>query len=207
MLISIEGPDFVGKNTIISGVINYYKTFNTDLQVQSINFPNNTTNIGKLCRDMLTNTNNWTKSQAVIFQLLNTAHRYEYYDLLLKAKHSKNYLLFVIRYNLSGPVYASIDGLNDTNTWHLYEWLNDVLPDITFIIFRHYSFDELTKTRTPDHYEFKEKQEQIRKIYEIAPVLWSNQLGKIINITNDYLQNSIEEIIHFLNPFIAQNSI
>lgn len=202
MIISIEGPDFVGKTTIISGLLNHYETLHVNLQVQSINFPNTDTEIGKICRKMLQNTGNWSSSQAAIFQLLNTAHRYEYYDLLLKAKQSRDFLLFVTRYNLSGPVYASIDGLNATHTWHLYEWLKDVLPDITFIIFRQYSFDELSKARYPDHYESEEKQEKIRKIYEIAPILWSDQLGKAITIINQSLESSLQEIIKVLNPIL-----
>ena len=143
MLISIEGPDFVGKNTIIEKFLEH----NEGLNVKIISFPNNDTEIGRICRQMLKDTKEWTKAQSSIFQLLNTAHRYEYYDLIKEAKLSKNEILFVIRYNLSGPVYASIDGLDATKTWQLYDWFYDVLHDITFILFRNYDFNHFKQIR------------------------------------------------------------
>ena len=194
MLISIEGPDFVGKNTIIEKIMEY----NKETPIKIISFPNNDTEIGKICRQMLRDTKEWTKAQSAIFQLLNTAHRYEYYDQIKEAKYSKNEILFVIRYNLSGPVYASIDGLDATKTWQLYDWFYDVLPDITFILFRNYDFNHFKKIREAEHYETESKQEKIQKIYSIAPILWREKLGKSFIIQNKDIDQSVTNIFSII---------
>lgn len=190
MLISIEGPDFVGKNTIIEKILSY----NKDNPIKVISFPNKDTEIGKICRRMLKNTKEWTKAEASIFQLLNTAHRYEYYDIIKQAKNSSDEILFVIRYNLSGPVYASIDGLDTTKTWQLYDWFHDVLPDITFILFREYDFKHFQQVREAEHYETELMQKKILDIYKLAPTLWGDKLGKTYIIENADVKITVDEI-------------
>ena len=44
---------------------------------------------------------------------------------------------------------------------------------------------ELQKQRDPDHYESETKQEKVRKIYDIADVLWGDKLGEVCKIAND----------------------
>ncbi len=199
MLISIEGPDFVGKNTIIEKIMEH----NKEVSIKIVSFPNNDTEIGRICRQMLKDTKEWTKAQSAIFQLLNTAHRYEYYELMKEAKLSKNLILFVIRFNLSGPVYASIDGLDATKTWQLYDWFYDVLPDITFILFRNYDFNHFKKIRKAEHYETESKQERIKNIYRMAPTLWGEKLGKTFVIQNDSVDKSVNEIFSVITKQMA----
>ncbi|MHA1992612.1 MAG: dTMP kinase [Candidatus Hodarchaeales archaeon] len=190
MLISIEGPDFVGKNTIIEKILSY----NKGKPIKVISFPNNETEIGRICRRMLKNTEDWTKSEASIFQLLNTAHRYEYYDRIKQAKNNNDEILFVIRYNLSGPVYASIDGIDATKTWQLYDWFHDALPDITFILFRKYDFKHFQQVREAEHYETELMQKRVLDIYKLAPTLWGEKLGTTHIIENSDIEKTVEEI-------------
>ena len=119
-------------------------------------------------------------------------------DDFKNAKNNPNFILFVIRYNLSGPVYASIDGLDATKVWNLYAWFDEYLPDTTFIINRKFKFEQLKNERKADHYESEEKQEKIRNIYELSPTLWGNRLGKVVKIDNLNLTESVKEIFNEL---------
>ena len=184
MIISIEGPDFVGKNTLVEKVLQQANNMFPDKNFKILQFPNNDTDIGIMLRKKLLD-KNWKEEDAIIFQLLNTAHRYEYLEELKKAKGKENFVLIIIRYNLSGPVYASVDGLNATKVWELYSWFDNYLPDMTFIITRDFNLAELQKQREADHYENELKQEKVRKIYDIASVLWGDKLGEVYKIANN----------------------
>lgn len=203
MIISIEGPDFVGKNTLVEEVLNTASNSilfkNKEFKV--IQFPNYETEIGKFLRKKLLD-KNWSHQDAIIFQLLNTAHRYEYFDLIKKAKENLNFILFIIRYNLSGPVYASIDGLDASKVWDLYAWFDRYLPDITFIINREFKFDTLAKERQADHYESESKQKQVKEIYSLAGTLWGERLGKVIKIENMEITETVIKMFDHLQYYI-----
>ena len=202
MIISIEGPDFVGKNTLVKHLLEMSPEYVSNYNISILQFPNTDTEIGRKCRQMLESTE-WSYSTGVVFQLLNTAHRYEYYEQLKEAKSDSSILLFIIRYNLSGPVYASLDGLDATKTWNLYAWFDDVLPDLTFIIQRDFNFDDLTNERAPDHYEFEDKQSKIRKIYQMADTLWGNRLGQVEHINNVNPKDTVELLLKKLKEHLS----
>ncbi|MHA2365005.1 MAG: dTMP kinase [Candidatus Hodarchaeales archaeon] len=204
MIIAIEGPDFVGKNTLVKHLATLSKKFFPNHDISILQFPNTETEIGKICRERLLSID-WSYSDGVIFQLLNTAHRYEYYDQLKDARKNGSNLLFVIRYNLSGPVYASIDGLNATKTWNLYSWFDDLLPDMTFIIEREYDFEDLRNARTPDHYENESKQSKVRQIYHAAEVLWGDKLGQVEYIKNIDPEITMKKMLEILKKKISAN--
>lgn len=201
MIISIEGPDFVGKNSLVELVLKQAEIDFPNKKFKLIQFPNMDTEIGRMLRKKLLD-KNWSEEDGIIFQLLNTAHRYEYLSEIKEAKKDKNYILFIIRYNLSGPVYASIDGLNATKVWELYSWFDEYLPDMTFIITRNFKLNELQKLRDPDHYESEVKQEKVRKIYDIADVLWGNRLGKVIKVPNN---GKIEQTVESIFQIVKEN--
>ena len=203
MIISIEGPDFVGKNTLIEEVIKHSSSSKLlkNKEFKVLQFPNYETEIGKFLRKKLLD-KQWTYQDGVIFQLLNTAHRYEYYDQIKKAKTNSDFILFIIRYNLSGPVYAAIDGLDASKVWNLYAWFDDLLPEITFIINRDFNFDSLTKERQADHYESEDKQVKVKRIYSMAETLWGDRLGKVINIENMDLSDSVKTMFDHLQYYI-----
>ena len=203
MIISIEGPDFVGKNTVIDELKKQAPKNFQKMEVQIISFPNTDTEIGRICRTMLKNTSEWTKSNAAIFQLLNTAHRYEYYAQMQQAKASTNTLLFIIRYNLSGPVYAAVDGLNATKTWQLYDWFEDVLPDFTFILFRDYDFSSFQSQRNAEHYETQEKQRRVRELFQLAPTLWNDRLGSVVQLINEEVHETVKSIMDSIRNRIS----
>lgn len=204
MIISIEGPDFVGKNTLVDELIKMAPSLFRDIEYKLIQFPNYETQIGKLLRKKLQQIE-WNEQDGIIFQLLNTAHRYEYLDDFKKAKNNSDFVLFVIRYNLSGPVYASIDGLDATKVWNLYAWFDDYLPDITFIINRQFNYETLKKERAVDHYESELKQKKIREIYAISQTLWGNRLGEVINIDNLDLVESVKKIFSHLQLLFSKH--
>ena len=203
MIISIEGPDFVGKNTLVDLVLQQAEKLFPNKNFKLIQFPNNETEIGKMLRKKLVD-KNWKEADGIIFQLLNTAHRYEYYTEIKHAKEQEDFILFIIRYNLSGPVYASVDGLNATKVWELYSFFDDYLPDITFIITRDFRIEELAKMREPDHYENESKQEKVRKIYDLAETLWGDRLGKVFKIMNNgKMENTVKNIFEILKQEIS----
>lgn len=202
MIISIEGPDFVGKNTLVAQLLEEAKKI-TEKEFKVLQFPNDETEIGRMLRKKLQD-KNWQEQDGIIFQLLNTAHRYEYFQEIKKAKGNDNFILLIIRYNLSGPVYGSIDGLNATKVWELYRWLDDYRPDLTFIITRDFKIEELQKLREPDHYENEVKQEKVRKIYDIADVLWGGELGEVYKITNNgNIKHAVSKIFEILRAKIT----
>ncbi len=184
MIISIEGPDFVGKNSLVELVLKEAEISFPGKKFKLIQFPNMETEIGRILRKKLLD-KTWSEADGIIFQLLNTAHRYEYLEEIKQAKKESDYILFIIRYNLSGPIYASVDGLNATKVWELYSWFDEYLPDMTFIITRDFKINELQKLREPDHYESESKQEKVRKMYDIADVLWRDRLGEVHKIQNN----------------------
>jgi thymidylate kinase len=198
VIISIEGPDFVGKNSLIEQVLKQANNIFPHKNFKLIQFPNNETEIGVMLRKKLLE-KNWKEEDGIIFQLLNTAHRYEYLSEIKYAKEQKDFILFIIRYNLSGPVYASVDGLNATKVWELYSWFDNYLPDMTFIITREFKISELEKERDPDHYENEIKQEKVRKIYNLAETLWADRLGKVFKLTNNgEMEATVKRIFEIL---------
>lgn len=204
MIISIEGPDFSGKNTLVEKVLQTAeKTFKSK-KFKVLQFPNNETDIGRMLRTKLQD-KNWKEEDGIIFQLLNTAHRYEYLSEIKKAKEEKDYILIIIRYNLSGPVYASVDGLDATKVWELYSWFDTYLPEMTFIITREFNLKELKKEREADHYESESKQEKVRKIYDIADVLWGDRLGEVHRIKNSgEIDQAVKKIFEILKQKIEK---
>lgn len=207
MIISIEGPDFVGKNTLVKELISTASV--SDLfekkEFKILQFPNYETDIGKFLRKKLLD-RNWTYQDGVIFQLLNTAHRYEYFSVIKRGKDDPNFVLFIIRYNLSGPVYASIDGLDSSKVWNLYAWFDELLPDITFIINREYTFDTLEKERDADHYESEAKQKKVKQIYALASSIWSDRLGLVIDIKNLEIKEAVLSMFEHLQEYMKQNA-
>ncbi len=203
VIVSIEGPDFVGKNTLVELVLNQAEKLFPEKNFKVLQFPNNDTEIGRMLRSKLLD-KNWKEEDGIIFQLMNTAHRYEYLSEIKLAKEQEDYILIIIRYNLSGPVYASVDGLNATKVWELYSWFDNYLPDITFIITRDFKVEELIKQREPDHYESETKQEKVRKIYDIAETLWGDRLGKVFRIQNNgKMENTVKAIFDLLKQEIS----
>lgn len=203
LIVSIEGPDFVGKNTLVELVLSQAEKLFPEKNFKVLQFPNNDTEIGRMLRKKLLD-KNWKEEDGIIFQLLNTAHRYEYLSEIKLAKEQQDYILIIIRYNLSGPVYASVDGLNATKVWELYSFFDEYLPDITFIITRDFKLEELAKQRDPDHYESESKQEKVRKIYGIAETLWGDRLGKVITIQNNgKMDNTVQNIFETLKREIS----
>lgn len=207
MIISIEGPDFVGKNTLVNSVVDTASKspLFKNKKFKVVGFPNYDTEIGKFLRKKLLD-KNWSFQDGIIFQLLNTAHRYEYFEDIKLAKNNPEFILFIIRYNLSGPVYASIDGLDATKVWNLYAWFDEYLPDITFIINRDFKFDQLADERVVDHYESEEKQKKVKNIYSLAETLWGNKLGEVINIDNMEILESVKTMFERLNDFIKNGA-
>ena len=202
MIISIEGPDFVGKNTLVELVLEQAKKV-SNKTFKVLQFPNNDTDIGRMLRKKLLD-KNWQEEDGIIFQLLNTAHRYEYLADIKEAKNQEDYILIIIRYNLSGPVYASVDGLNATKVWELYSWFDEYLPDITFIITRDFKVEALAKEREPDHYETESKQEKVRKIYDLAETLWGDRLGKVFKVVNNgKMENTVKNMFDLLKQEIG----
>lgn len=108
LLVQIEGTDRVGKTTVASELERLLKTKFSKVKVQP--FPYRKTEIGTIIDKMLhMKTFKW--HEAVIFQLLQTANRLEFYEEIKKWEADNNAVLIFDRYVLSGLVYGKLDGV------------------------------------------------------------------------------------------------
>lgn len=154
IFIVIEGLDKSGKSTQINLLS---KTLS---KVQTMEFPDRTTNVGKMIDNYLSN-NNKQKLNDQCIHLLFAANRWEKKDEIMDIlKSGKN--IICSRYTYSGVAYSSAKGLN-------YEWCINTekglpKPDILFYL------DVNTKTSSS-------RAGYGNEIYE--NVIFQNNVGKI----------------------------
>ncbi|MHA1582505.1 MAG: dTMP kinase [Candidatus Baldrarchaeia archaeon] len=108
VLVQVEGTDGVGKTTVVNLLREELDKENVKVKV--LVFPSRETKIGSIIDEMLKK-RKFEWNEAVIFQLLQTANRLEFYKEIEEWREKKNSVLILDRYVLSGLVYGKLDGV------------------------------------------------------------------------------------------------
>lgn len=165
-LINIDGPDGVGKTTLVENLIEYYSI--NGKSVEFIHFPRYNTPIGSIIREALFNR---TPMDPRSFQMLYSADRqiFTRFDLLDIAEQRD--ILFVDRYLTSGIVYGQIDGLSPAEVL-VFDKLSQK-PDMNLILLADpvKLIERLKSTgKTLDRYENLQSQSLAYNYYKDLPL-------------------------------------
>ena len=189
MLIQVEGTDRVGKTTVAK--ILYKELKEANISAKVLAFPNRETEIGNIVDKMLKK-KKFEWNEAVIFQLLQTANRLEFYQETKEWQGKKDGVLIFDRYALSGLVYGKLDGV----PYDFLMSLQLLLPPPQLSII-------LTADRESLERRLKEKMqleiyEKIEKILEVQE--------EYIKISKEYEQNVRQKLSFKTKTLILDNS-
>ena len=189
MLIQVEGTDRVGKTTVAK--ILYKELKEANISAKVLAFPNRETEIGNIVDKMLKK-KKFEWNEAVIFQLLQTANRLEFYQETKKWQGKRDSVLIFDRYALSGLVYGKLDGV----PYDFLMSLQLLLPPPQLSII-------LTADRESLERRLKEKMqleiyEKIEKILEVQE--------EYIKISKEYEQNVRQRLCFKTKTLILDNS-
>jgi len=172
VLVQIEGTDMVGKTTVVKLLCKELEKEN--IKVKVLVFPSRKTKIGSIIDEMLKKSKfDW--NEAVIFQLLQTANRLEFYKEIEKWRKKQDRVLVLDRYVLSGLVYGKLDGVPYDSLMSLQLLLPP--PQLNIVLTaREESLERRLKEKTQ-----LEIYERIEKILEIQK--------EYIKVSKDYEKN------------------
>ncbi len=196
MWIVFEGPDCVGKSTIIRRLSE--KLRDEGFKVITTSEPTNS-KIGQLIRD-------WLLKNMInpphIYALLFTADRYYHYYNEIKMKLKEGYIVLQERYKLSTIVYQSMMGLE-------IEWLEELNkylpePDITIILDAKPE-TILQRLRSRLNREVFENLEFISKIREAYLKICKKKKYILIN-TEDDINNIVENVYRIIIKKLTINT-
>lgn len=189
MLLQLEGTDRVGKTTIAKKLLEILKKRN--VEVELFKFPYRKTKIGKIIDEML-QFPKFEWNEGVVFQLLQTANRMEFFPLLKEWQDKNNGVMILDRYSLSSIVYGKIDNFP-------YDLLIDLqlilpLPEVTVILTADVPSLErrLKEKEIPEVYETIEKIQKIQEAY--------------FNAIKDIQKAALERLNKKIEYFIIDNS-
>lgn len=132
-IVAIEGPDGVGKSTIVEELERRYK--GQKIKVATQHFPRYDTPIGKLIESQLYN---GIEIDYEVFQMLYALDRMEYSNKVIPYLDMNGIELLILdRYSLSAEVYALTHKIKTTNVAKL-EMDCVIPPDLTIILERSY---------------------------------------------------------------------
>ncbi len=166
VLVQVEGTDGVGKTTVVNLLREELDKENVKVKV--LVFPSRETRIGSIIDEMLKK-RKFEWNEAVIFQLLQTANRLEFYKEIEKWREKKDSVLILDRYVLSGLVYGKLDGVPYNSLMTLQLLLPP--PQLNIV---------LTANRESLERRLKEKTQL--EIYE--------RIEKILKIQKEYMEVS-----------------
>ena len=166
VLVQIEGTDGVGKTTVVNFLRKELDKENVKVRV--LVFPSRETRIGSIIDEMLKK-RKFEWNEAVIFQLLQTANRLEFYKEIERWREKKDSVLILDRYVLSGLVYGKLDGVPYNSLMTLQLLLPP--PQLNIV---------LTANRESLERRLKEKTQL--EIYE--------RIEKILKIQKEYMEVS-----------------
>lgn len=171
ILVNIDGPDAVGKSTIIEEI----KTLLFDVcgyKVESVHFPRYETPIGKVIKRSL---NGEILMSPESLQMLYGADRVNFCEYAFNQFEKEVDLLLVDRYATSGLVYGQVDGLTKEKVCMIQEGV--IAPDLNIILTA--PFDVLIK-RMKDRGNVDKYENE--KMLEKSIILY-NQIHKLITPT------------------------
>ncbi|MHA1834325.1 MAG: dTMP kinase [Candidatus Baldrarchaeia archaeon] len=166
VLVQVEGTDGVGKTTVVNLLREELDKENVKVKV--LVFPSRETKIGSIIDEMLKK-RKFEWNEAVIFQLLQTANRLEFYKEIERWREKKDSVLILDRYVLSGLVYGKLDGVPYNSLMTLQLLLPP--PQLNIV---------LTANRESLERRLKEKTQL--EIYE--------RIEKILKIQKEYMEVS-----------------
>lgn len=166
VLVQVEGTDGVGKTTVVNLLREELDKENVKVKV--LVFPSRETKIGSIIDEMLKK-RKFEWNEAVIFQLLQTANRLEFYKEIERWREKKDSVLIFDRYVLSGLVYGKLDGVPYNSLMTLQLLLPP--PQLNIV---------LTANRESLERRLKEKTQL--EIYE--------RIEKILKIQKEYMEVS-----------------
>ena len=166
VLVQVEGTDGVGKTTVVNLLREELDKENVKVKV--LVFPSRETKIGSIIDEMLKK-RKFEWNEAVIFQLLQTANRLEFYKEIERWREKKDSVLILDRYVLSGLVYGKLDGVPYNSLMTLQLLLPP--PQLNIV---------LTANRESLERRLKEKTQL--EIYE--------RIEKILKIQKEYIEVS-----------------
>ena len=166
VLVQVEGTDGVGKTTVVNLLREELDKENVKVKV--LVFPSRETKIGSIIDEMLKK-RRFEWNEAVIFQLLQTANRLEFYKEIERWREKKDSVLILDRYVLSGLVYGKLDGVPYNSLMTLQLLLPP--PQLNIV---------LTANRESLERRLKEKTQL--EIYE--------RIEKILKIQKEYMEVS-----------------
>ncbi len=166
VLVQVEGTDGVGKTTVVNLLREELDKENVKVKV--LVFPSRETRIGSIIDEMLKK-RKFEWNEAVIFQLLQTANRLEFYKEIERWREKKDSVLILDRYVLSGLVYGKLDGVPYNSLMTLQLLLPP--PQLNIV---------LTANRESLERRLKEKMQL--EIYE--------RIEKILKIQKEYMEVS-----------------
>ena len=166
VLVQVEGTDGVGKTTVVNLLREELDKENVKVKV--LVFPSRETRIGSIIDEMLKK-RKFEWNEAVIFQLLQTANRLEFYKEIERWREKKDSVLILDRYVLSGLVYGKLDGVPYNSLMTLQLLLPP--PQLNIV---------LTANRESLERRLKEKTQL--EIYE--------RIEKILKIQKEYMEVS-----------------
>lgn len=130
--IVIEGPDRVGKTTLIKNLTLFLN--NNNIKTYNIRFPNNNNVIGNLINDILINKSKYNKIKQDSLNLLFLSDMINESENIIE-KIKENYVIICDRYYFSTLIYGISSLKNETNENLLLNIMNNMLkPDILCIL-------------------------------------------------------------------------
>lgn len=126
-LISIEGPDGVGKSTLVQNLKAYYGDIG--LNVEYVHFPRYGTRVGQVIKDVLFS---HEKMDPRAFQMLYSADRINFTKISIPQFEEYMNILLVDRYISSGMVYGQLGGINPKDILFFEKDVRK--PDINIIL-------------------------------------------------------------------------
>lgn len=129
-MISIEGPDGVGKSTQVELLKSNLES--KGYKVYSEHFPRYDTSLGKLIKDMLIGEKEMISFDS--FQMLYIADQIDFKNKIIKLKEEKYDYLILDRYDLSTIVYyCSKNSFKSIET--IFSWQKHIIkPDLTIVM-------------------------------------------------------------------------
>jgi len=189
VLVQVEGTDGVGKTTVVNFLREELDKENVKVRV--LVFPSRETRIGSIIDEMLKK-RKFEWNEAVIFQLLQTANRLEFYKEIEEWREKKDSVLILDRYVLSGLVYGKLDGVPYNSLMTLQLLLPPPQLNIVLTADRE-SLERRLKEKT--QLEIYERIEKILKIQK-----------EYIEVSKDYEKNVEQKFSLSIQTIFLDNS-
>jgi len=189
VLVQVEGTDGVGKTTVVNLLREELDKENVKVRV--LVFPSRETRIGSIIDEMLKK-RKFEWNEAVIFQLLQTANRLEFYKEIERWREKKDGVLILDRYVLSGLVYGKLDGVPYNSLMTLQLLLPPPQLNIVLTANRE-SLERRLKEKT--RLEIYERIEKILKIQK-----------EYIEVSKDYEKNVEQKFSLSIQTVFLDNS-